>query len=123
MDKITVRIPAMPRYLHVVRLVAAGLASRLSFTIDDIEDLKIAVDELAAYMTGAHGREGILEISFSLDGNRIEIEGTGRFDGDVAMRTDLTEFSRQILTTVADEAALHQDDGVSRFWLVKTKQS
>lgn len=123
MDKITVRIPAMPRYLHVVRLVAAGLASRLSFTIDDIEDLKIAVDELAAYMTGAHGREGILEISFSVHGNRIEIEGTGMFDGDVAMRTDLTEFSRQILTTVADEAALHQDDGVPSFRLVKTKQS
>lgn len=122
MDTLVVRIPAAPRYLHVVRLVAAGLASRLHFTIDDIEDLKIAVDELAAYMTGANGREGSLEITFSVDGDRIEIHGAGKFDGDVTVRTDLTEFSRQILTTVADEAWLQQSDGVPTFGLVKTRR-
>ena len=46
MDKISVQIPASPAYLQVVRLIAAGLASRLGFTIDEIEDLKIGVDEL-----------------------------------------------------------------------------
>jgi serine/threonine-protein kinase RsbW len=123
MDTLTVRIPAAPRYLQVVRLVAAGLASRLRFTIDDIEDLKIAVDELAAYLTGSQGRDGILEITFSVDEARIEIHGAGKFDGEVNIRTDLTQFSRQILTTVADEAWLHQDDGVPAFGLVKTRQS
>ena len=123
MDTITVRIPAAPRFLQVVRLVAAGLASRLRFTIDDIDDLKIAVDELAAYMTGSQGRDGILEITFAVEGDRIEIRGTGKFAGDVSIRTDLTEFSRQILTTVADEAWLQQDNGIPRFGLTKTRQS
>jgi serine/threonine-protein kinase RsbW len=123
MDTITVRIPAAPQFLQVVRLVAAGLASRLGFTIDDIEDLKIAVDELAAYLTGSQGRDGILEITFSVADDRIEIQGTGKFEGEVRIKTDLTDFSRQILTTVADEAWLHQDNGIPRFGLTKTRQS
>jgi serine/threonine-protein kinase RsbW len=123
MDTLTVRIPAAPQYLQVVRLVAAGLASRLRFTIDDIEDLKIAVDELAAYLTGPQGRDGILEITFSVHDDRIEIQGTGKFDADIGIRTDLTGFSRQILTTVADEAWLQQDDGIPTFGLTKSRQS
>ena len=35
-----------PEYLRLVRLTAAGLASRLGFTFDEVEDLRIAVDEL-----------------------------------------------------------------------------
>ena len=123
MDTLTVSIPAAPQYLQVVRLVAAGLASRLGFTIDDIEDLKIAVDELAAYITGSQGRDGTLEITFSVSDDRIEIEGTGSLDGEVRIRTELTEFSRQILTTVADEAWLQHDNGVPKFGLKKIRQS
>ncbi len=38
-------VPALLGYLGVVRTAAAGLAARLSFTLDEIEDLRIAVDE------------------------------------------------------------------------------
>jgi serine/threonine-protein kinase RsbW len=121
-DTISVRIPAFPQYVQVVRLVAAGLASRLKFTIDDIEDLKIAVDELTAYLTGTQGREGILEISFTIYDDRLEIRGVGQFPAGIAIRTDLTAFSRQILETVADHAALQQDNGLPSFTLVKNKR-
>ena len=115
-------IPATPSYLQVLRLVAAGLASRLAFTIDEIEDLKIAVDELSAYLTGAQGREGSLEIEFEVEGSAIRIRGTGRFAPGDRIRTDLTEFSRMILDTVVDSATLEQTDGVPRFVLTKSKQ-
>ena len=114
-------IPATPSYLQVLRLVAAGLASRLAFTIDEIEDLKIAVDELSAYLTGAQGREGSLEIEFEVEGSAIQIRGTGRFAAGDRIRTDLTEFSRMILDTVVDSATLEQTDGVPRFVLTKSK--
>ena len=52
LETVSIKIPASPEYLQVVRLVAAGLAARISFTLEDIEDLKIAVDELSAYVTG-----------------------------------------------------------------------
>ncbi len=123
MDKVSISIPASPQYLQVVRLIAAGLASRLTFTIDEIEDLKIAVDELAAYLTGTQGREGTLDIEFGIESDHIEIRGVGNFAPGDKIRTDLTEFSRQILKTVANEAVLEVSNGVPSFFLTKNKQS
>lgn len=122
MDVVSVKIPASPEYLQVVRLIAAGLASRLRFTLDDIEDLKIAVDELAAYLTGSQGRKGNLDISFAIGEDRIEIRGAARLEAGQRIRTELTEFSRMILQTVVDKASLKQPDGVPTFDLVKSKQ-
>jgi serine/threonine-protein kinase RsbW len=121
-DTVTIRIPASPAYVQVVRLVAAGLAARLKFTIDDIEDLKIAVDELSAYLTGAQGREGDIDIRFTVTDDRIEIAGTGILAPGQKMRTDLTEFSRMILDTVVDSATLDNTNGRPAFNLVKSKR-
>ena len=123
METVAITVPASPAYIAVVRLVAAGLASRLGFTLDEIEDLKIGVDELSAYLTGAQGREGSIEVRFNIADERIEIQGTGRLAPGQKVRTDLTEFSRVILSTVADEASLQQPDGTPTFSLVKTKRS
>ena len=123
MEKVSIRIPAQPAYLNVVRLVAAGLASRLRFTIDEIEDLKIAVDELSAYLTGAQGREGTMEVSFVLGDERIEIRGEGSFAPGQKIRTDLTDFSRVILQTVVDSATLEQADGTPVFNLIKSRRT
>jgi serine/threonine-protein kinase RsbW len=120
-ETVSIKIPASPRYLHVVRLVAAGLAARLEFTLDDIEDLKIAVDELTAYLTGPQGRDGEMEIRFSVSTEHIEISGEGTFGSPDSMRTELTQMSRMILQTVVDSASLQQSDGHPTFSLVKRK--
>lgn len=120
-DTISVRIPAAPRYVQVVRLIAAGLASRLGFTIDGIEDLKIGVDELAAYLTGPQGRDGTLEIRFEVDDEMITITGEGQYAPGRRVRTELTEFSRQILNTVTDDAVLERVDGKPAFRLTKRR--
>jgi serine/threonine-protein kinase RsbW len=122
-DTVRITIPASPAYVQVVRLVAAGLASRLQFTIDDIEDLKIAVDELSAYLTGAQGREGDLDIQFTVTDDRIEIAGIGILAPGQKIRTDLTDFSRMILDTVVDSATLDSTNGRPAFNLVKSRRS
>ena len=122
-ESISIKIPASPEYIQVVRLVAAGLAARLSFTLEDIEDLKIAVDELSTYITGAHGRSGTLAVRFTLHDDRIEIRGAGTYAEDYDVRTDLTEFSRMILETVTDSADLNASDGMPVFSIVKSKSS
>lgn len=123
MDTVSIRIPASPAYLQVVRLIAAGLASRLGFTIDEIEDLKIAVDELCAYLTGSQGREGELAIDFRVGDGQLAIEGRGELAPGQKVRTDLTEFSKMILSTVVDSAELEGQDGSPRFALSKSKAS
>ena len=44
-DFVEVRLPALSAYVSVLRTVTAGLAARLDFTLDEIEDLRIAIDE------------------------------------------------------------------------------
>ena len=73
-------------------------------------------------MTGTHGREGTLQIRFSISGRQLEIDGTGAFQPGDKIRTDLTEFSKRILHTVVDSASLQAIDGKPRFNLVKTIQ-
>ena len=100
--------------------MAAGLAARLGFTLDQIEDLKIAVDELTAYLLRPQ-RDGRLDIRFTVGDDQIHISGVGRFEHDQSIRTELTEMSRVILETVADSASLERMDGSPSFQLVKRK--
>ena len=49
-DAVEIRMPAESAYLSVLRTATAGLAARLDFTLDEIEDLRIAVDEACAML-------------------------------------------------------------------------
>lgn len=102
-------------------MVAAGLASRLKFTLDEIEDLKIAVDELASYVIGSQGREGTLVIRFAMLENGLEVHGEAHLAAPTKLRTELSEFSRVILDSVADSATLERQDGVPTFDLLKRR--
>jgi serine/threonine-protein kinase RsbW len=44
-EKIVIQIPAHPRWVRTVRLAAAGVASGLNFSVEDIEDIKLAIAE------------------------------------------------------------------------------
>ncbi len=122
-EQVRLTMPATPQLLRVARLTAAGLASRLGFSFDQVEDLKIAVDELSTYLIGSHGRHSPLEVRFDVHADRIEISGRSGFSPEDRIRTSLTELSRMILKTVVDTAALDHRDGVQTFELVKAKRA
>src|SRR5690554_3292190 len=44
-DFVELKIPAKPEYVGVVRLTVSGIANRLGYSYDEIEDIKIAVAE------------------------------------------------------------------------------
>src|SRR6478609_11057000 len=56
-EVIRLSVPAEAGYLTVVRTAAAAVAGRLGATVDDIEDLRIAVNEACAVLL-AHADEG-----------------------------------------------------------------
>jgi serine/threonine-protein kinase RsbW len=72
-DRVTLRLPADSAYLSVLRTAAAGLASRLNFTLDDIEDLRIAVDEACAMLLPRAAEGAVLECSFELAGGELDV--------------------------------------------------
>jgi serine/threonine-protein kinase RsbW len=40
-----IRIPALPDFVGVVRLVISGLLARMNFTAEEVEDIKVALSE------------------------------------------------------------------------------
>ena len=70
---VELRIPADSAFLAVLRTATAGLAARLDFTLDDIEDLRIAVDEACA-MVLPQAREGSdLTCAFDLEPHSLTV--------------------------------------------------
>jgi len=65
-DQVTICLPAEGAYLSVLRTATAGLAARLDFTLDEIEDLRIAVDEACAMLLGQAVPGTSLECTFTL---------------------------------------------------------
>jgi serine/threonine-protein kinase RsbW len=66
-------MPAEGAYLSVLRTATAGLAARLDFTLDEIEDLRIAVDEACGMLLGQAAPGASLECEFILGTDQISI--------------------------------------------------
>lgn len=100
-DVVTLRLPAAGAYLSVLRTATASLASRLDFTIDDIEDLRIAVDEACAMLLVQAVPGADLECSFELTGDAIDVSVTvPTLDGEQPSRDT---FAWTVLTALAGE--------------------
>ena len=72
-DRVTIKLPAEGAYLSVLRTATAGLAARLDFTLDEIEDLRIAVDEACAMLLAQATAGSSLECDFTLSRETMTI--------------------------------------------------
>ena len=75
-DLVTIELPATAAYLAVQRTTTASLAARLDFTLDEIEDLRIAVDEACSLLLGTSPPDAVLSCAFELTGDGLEITVT-----------------------------------------------
>lgn len=80
-DAVEIRLPADSAYLSVLRTATAGLAARLDFTLDEIEDLRIAVDEACSLLLSGTGAEASTDASlvavFDLADSALDIWVSG----------------------------------------------
>jgi hypothetical protein len=124
-DEVRLAVPAMPEYLRLARVTAAGLASRLGFSFDEVEDLRLAIDELCYGLTGPSGRPGTVEVTYVVGVDSLVIEGTGRFDQHLpeapTSAAELSELSQVILAALVDEHSLQDGPTGPRFRLVKRR--
>lgn len=104
-------IPPDPRFLSAARVVAASLGAESGLSVDDLEDLRLAVNELVSCLIdGAEG--GRIELELDTGDGAVTVRGAIHEGGGTAVADELT---RRILEAVADH---HQLDGAS-FTLTK----
>ena len=116
---VELRLPADSAYVSVLRTTSAGLAARLDFTIDNIEDLRMAVGEASALVL-SHAADGtdLTSRFFMSPGQLTVVVGV---ESTAATAPDQDTFAWQVLTTLADDASVSVVDG--RFEITLTVQS
>ena len=108
-ETITLTVPASLDYVRIVRLTTSGVASRLGFDIEDIEDLRVAVDELASIVI-EHAAPEDLQVVFKVRDGTLHIEGRAPV-GKHAGEPSVEELTAQILAAVVDDYEVRIDSG------------
>jgi serine/threonine-protein kinase RsbW len=106
---VELRLPADNAFVAVLRTTAAGLAARLDFTIDDIEDLRMAVGEACALVIPSASEDSDLTSQFFLGPGLLTV--TVGVDAVDAAAPDPDGFAWQVLTTLAGDASVSVDHG------------
>jgi serine/threonine-protein kinase RsbW len=114
-------IPSSVRHLRLARVTASTMASDLSFDLQDIEDLRVAVDELSALLIEDCPPDAVLELTFDAIDGGLRIKGHIAAPGLPA--PTLHPVARELLELVADEYEFSPDGDSRAFRLTKRRRS
>lgn len=117
-DEIRVTIPAQARFLRIARLTAAGVAGDLGFDLRDIEDLRVAIDEMCAVVIESAPAEVDLALTYQAVDGCLEIDGRCPLAGPPP---EIHPIARELLSMTADEFEVGSDGTARTFRLVKRR--
>lgn len=107
-EEIRLRVPASSDFFPMVRLVALGVASARGFTLDGLEDVRIAVHEMASALVGWRSQgdggdavvpRGTMSLQFQMTPDGIRVVGER---SDAPTGPGLSALSVQILEVIVD---------------------
>lgn len=104
---VTLDVPARAEYVAVLRAAAGVIASRLEFTLDDIDDLRILIDEAASVLLTS-GAEGTLHCEIEAAEDTISFRLTAAVTSDATSPEE--GFAWSILRALAHEVSSETDE-------------
>ncbi|MFD2611827.1 ATP-binding protein [Paenibacillus gansuensis] len=118
-ESVKLYIPADERYMDVVLAALYGIASKMGFCFEDMEDMKIAVTEAcrgAVSFGERNGKSGELQLSFLMDSETLTIivkdEESGYFyQRSIPPAQDDFQLSMLMLNSLVDQVHITQDGG------------
>lgn len=117
--EVVLQVPADSAYVATARLTAASLAARCELTVDEIEDLRLALDEACALLL-PHATAGTaLQLSFTLERGRLSVTAGVQTPptGDPLERGG---YAWAVLSALA--SAVSVDEGAGRLAITVTKR-
>jgi hypothetical protein len=104
-DRVHLVVPPSSEYLRTVRLVAADAAVRTGADLDEVEDFRIAIDELCHLLMTA--TDHFVHLSLTSHGNEVVGHGSARARSDSAP-VALDEVSAMIVEATADHHSIER---------------
>jgi serine/threonine-protein kinase RsbW len=124
-DVVKLTVPATTSYLGVVRTATAGLAARLSFSLDEIEDLRIAVDEACVMLLSLPGPvpadAATLTCRFQVRDDSLAVTVSANVALTATLPADQS-FAWQVLTAHATDVSGSAGSGRAEVRLVKRRR-
>lgn len=90
-DQIHLELPAIPAYGRVARIAAAHLALRLGFSLHEIDDLRLVMDEAAVMLLGPGVGDGALTVDYQIGDQLIDIDLRLRNESELALPIERVE--------------------------------
>lgn len=120
-DRIRLTLPADPEYGRVARTAAAGLALRLGFSYGEIEDLRLAIDEVLILLLRPSAESDQVTLVFEPTEEGLVLDAsTGQTPTDWPDEEACNRFE-YLVDPVVDAWEVDEDQG--RVHLVKHKTS
>lgn len=120
MHRVVLTVPPVGEFARTVRLAAAELATLAGMNIDDVDDVKLAVDEVFVF---AHGCAGDADITFDFSvtaGELTLLVGPLPDSCTIDAADEPSQrYARFILESICDEYEALARDGASWVHLVK----
>jgi len=114
---ITLTLPPIPTMVRVGRLTASSVASLSDMTIDDIDDIKIAVSEMITVLIQSGSRTTIT-LRFETSATEFAVEASTPSPANDLGRNDLA-LAIAVLDAVADEHHVASTDDRIMIRIVK----
>ena len=110
-EVVELHVPADASFVSVLRITAAALAARLDYAIDQIEDLRVMVDEAASLLLTRAAVPSTIRCRYILDEGDITLLLSAIPQNREGVAKD--GFAWLVLETLADKAdARLTDDGI-----------
>jgi len=113
-------IPADAAYVQLARLVASGIAGRLDFNIDEIEDLRIGVDECCVALLDCAAPGSTMRLRYSWDDQEVLLQALVEAPPHLGS-PEVAGITGQILAAVVDDYRLGRDGAAAFFELRKRR--
>ena len=125
-DRIELTFPARGDLVVLARLVASAVAARAGFDIEELEDLRLATNELCMLaMQGSDAQSGALRLELTMHGEAIgavcTLERAAAAHAPTPEGEEIARLSEQILDALVDEHGRESLDGSVRAWLRKQR--
>lgn len=118
---VQVRIPQDTGYVPLLRTAVAGIAAREAFTLEEVDDLRMGVEEAAVLLLRRGGQDGLsLEVSVTEDGLEAALSTSAATGGEPV---DEASFSWMILSALADKVHTDRNGDQARIILIKNRST
>ncbi|MBV9592584.1 MAG: anti-sigma regulatory factor [Actinobacteria bacterium] len=118
---VQLRVPAASAYVAIIRSVTAGLAARCDLTLDEIEDLRIAIDEACALLLPLAIPGSALSADFDLEAGSLKVRTAVPARDGVEPNRD--GFAWTVLDALATRVDIMAEDGQIAISLTKLRET